>query len=281
VTPAELKKMLMAEARRQGKPYGLIIKDITGGNTNTMSYGYQAFKGTPRLVYRVDAKTGKEELVRGVELIGTPLTSINKIVATSPLSPVFGAYLEDKTQRYPYDPEMARALLYDAGYANGFDLTFFVPESGSGMQSPVEMGTVIQANLAAVGVRAKIQTMEWGAYLKKYLDNPDMAEMSWNPSIGDPDHMLYMLLSSDRFPPAFNAGFYQNPRVDELLRKGRTTIDDKERIPLYKEAQRLVMEDAPWIFVDHGKQVIVHRKRVQGFKLHPNFDLVLTQVWLQ
>ena len=203
------------------------------------------------------------------------------IVATTPLSPVYGPYHEDKTQRYPYDPEKAKALLKEAGFANGFDVTFFVPESGSGMQSPVEMGTVIQANLAAVGVRAKIQTMEWGAYLKKYLDAPDMAEMSWNPSIGDPDHMMYMLLSSDRFPPAFNAGFYQNPRVDELLRKGRTTIDEKERIPLYKEAQRLVVEDAPWIFVDHGKQVIVYRKRVQGFKLHPNFDLVLTQVWLQ
>ena len=70
-------------------------------------------------------------------------------------------------------------------------------------------------------------------------------------------------------------------RVDELLRKGRTTIDDKARVPLYREAQKLVVEDAPWIFVDHGKQVIVYRKRVQGFKLHPNFDLVLTQVWLQ
>jgi TldD protein len=78
----ELKRMLMAEARRQGKPYGLVIRDISGGNTNTTSWGYQAFKGTPRLVYRVDARTGKEELVRGVELIGTPLASVNKVLAT-------------------------------------------------------------------------------------------------------------------------------------------------------------------------------------------------------
>src|SRR5215468_3107711 len=137
-------------------------------------------------------------------------------VSKSPLSPAYGAYHEDAVTTYPFDPAKARALLKDAGYPSGFDLTFFVPESGSGMQSPVEMATVIQANLAQVGVRAKIQTMEWGAYLKKYLDGPDMAEMSWNPSIGDPDHMMYMLLSSDRFPPAFNAGFYQNPRVDDL-----------------------------------------------------------------
>jgi len=216
----------------------------------------------------------KEAIIRDI-LKGTA------IVAVSPLSPVYGPYAEPGVQRYPYDPEKAKGLLKEAGQASGFDVTFFVPESGSGMQSPVEMATVIQANLAAVGVRAKIQTMEWGAYLKKYVDGPDMAEMSWNPSIGDPDHMMYMLLSSDRFPPAFNAGFYQNPRVDELLRKGRTTIDEKERIPLYREAQKLVTEDAPWIIVDHGKQVIVHRKRVQGFKLHPNFDLVLTQVSLQ
>src|SRR6266850_2461557 len=202
------------------------------------------------------------------------------IVSRGPISPVYGPYYEENTARYPHDLEKARALLKDAGYAGGFELGFLVPESGSGMQSPVEMATVIQANLAQIGVRAKIQTMEWGAYLRKYLEQPDMAEMSWNPSIGDPDHMMYMLLSSDRFPPAFNSGYYQNDRVDDLLRRARTTIDEKARVPLYREAQKLVVEDAPWIFVDHGKQVIVHRKRVQGFKLHPNFDLVLTPVWL-
>ncbi len=92
VSMPELKKLLMAEAKRQGKPYGLVIRDITGGNTNTASYGYQAFKGTPRLVYRVDATTGKEELVRGVELVGTPLTSVNKVLATSDEVRVFNGY---------------------------------------------------------------------------------------------------------------------------------------------------------------------------------------------
>jgi hypothetical protein len=88
----ELKRMLVAEARRQGKPYALVIRDITGGNTNTASYGYQAFKGTPRLVTRIDVATGKEELVRGVELVGTPLTSVNKVVATSAETRVFNGY---------------------------------------------------------------------------------------------------------------------------------------------------------------------------------------------
>ena len=222
------------------------------------------------LNYAVD----KDAIIRDI-LKGTA------IVSGGPMSPVYGPYYEEQVTRYPYDPAKAKQQLGEAGHPNGIAHTFFVPESGSGMQSPVEMATVIQANLAAVGVRAKIQTMEWGAYLKRYLQEPDMAEMSWNPSIGDPDHVTFMLLSSDRFPPAFNAGYYQNPRVDELLRKGRTTLDERARIPLYREAQRLVAEDAPWIFVDHGKQVIIHRKRVRDFKLHPNFDLVLKQVWLQ
>lgn len=92
VSRARLKEMLLAEVRAQKKPYGLIIRDITGGSTNTSNYGYQAFKGTPRMVYRVDAKTGAETLVRGVEMVGTPLTVISKIIAASEETGVFNGY---------------------------------------------------------------------------------------------------------------------------------------------------------------------------------------------
>jgi predicted Zn-dependent protease len=92
VSATELKRQLMAEAQRQGKPYGLVIRDITGGNTNTQSWGYQAFKGTPRMVYRVDARTGAETLVRGVDLVGTPLASINRILSTGDTARAFNGY---------------------------------------------------------------------------------------------------------------------------------------------------------------------------------------------
>jgi predicted Zn-dependent protease len=111
VKPAELKRMLMAEARRQGKRYGLVIRDITGGNTNTMSYGYQAFKGTPRLVYRVDAKTGKEELVRGVELVGTPLASVNKVLATGDRAEVFNGFCGAESGYVPVSTVAPSALV--------------------------------------------------------------------------------------------------------------------------------------------------------------------------
>jgi predicted Zn-dependent protease len=88
----KLKEALIAEARRQEKPFGLIIRDVTGGNTDTSGYAYQAFKGQPRLVYKVDAQTGAETLVRGVEIVGTPLSSINKIIATGDERRVFNGY---------------------------------------------------------------------------------------------------------------------------------------------------------------------------------------------
>lgn len=88
----ELRERLLDEVRRQGKPYGLLIQDITGGSTNTLGYGYQAFKGVPRMIYRIDAETGEQELVRGVELVGTPLSSINKIVAASQETGIFNGY---------------------------------------------------------------------------------------------------------------------------------------------------------------------------------------------
>jgi TldD protein len=88
---AELKTKLLEEVKRQKKPYGLIIKRIVGGSTHTSAWGYQAYKGVPQLVYRV-FPDGREELVRGVEIVGTPLASINKIVASSDKTSVFNGF---------------------------------------------------------------------------------------------------------------------------------------------------------------------------------------------
>ncbi len=88
---ARLKEMLLEEVKRQGKPYGLIIRSIVGGETHTSTWGFQAYKGLPQLTYRV-FPDGREELVRGVEIVGTPLVSINKIVATSDATATFNGF---------------------------------------------------------------------------------------------------------------------------------------------------------------------------------------------
>ena len=108
---AELRRRLLAEVRRQGKPFGLIIRDIAGGSTNTTNYGFQAFKGQPRLVYRVDAKTGAESLVRGVDMVGTPLTALGKIVATSDRSGVFNGFCGAESGMVPVSTVAPAVLL--------------------------------------------------------------------------------------------------------------------------------------------------------------------------
>ncbi len=113
VSDAELKKMLIAEAKRQGKPYGLIIRDISGGNTNTSTYGYQTFKGIPRMVYRVDVRDGKESLVRGVEIVGTPLSSINRVMATGTTSGVFNGYCGAESGMVPVSAVAPATLLQE------------------------------------------------------------------------------------------------------------------------------------------------------------------------
>jgi len=90
-TREKLKELLLEEIRRQNKPFGLIIKKMMGGETNTSSYNFQAFKATPLIVYKVDP-TGKETLVRDVEIVGTPLISINKIIATANDYDVFNGF---------------------------------------------------------------------------------------------------------------------------------------------------------------------------------------------
>ena len=101
----------------------------------------------------------KEAIVRDV-LKGTGSVSLGPV-----LPKTWGA--EPTLKAFPYDPERARKLLAEAGYPNGFSTSLWTPESGSGMQSPVAMSTVIQSNLKAVGITAAIQTMEWGAFLAK------------------------------------------------------------------------------------------------------------------
>lgn len=108
---AELRRQLVELAKKQGKPYALLIKDVTGGNTNTSGFDYQAFKGQPRLVTRIDVATGKEELVRGVEIVGTPLTTINKIVATGKKRGVFNGYCGAESGYVPVSTVAPAALI--------------------------------------------------------------------------------------------------------------------------------------------------------------------------
>ena len=81
-SPEKLKKLLIMEIKRQNKPYGLFVKKIEGGETQTEAANFQVFKGKPIYIYKVYPEDGREELVRGVEFVGTPLAMISKVIAT-------------------------------------------------------------------------------------------------------------------------------------------------------------------------------------------------------
>jgi TldD protein len=86
---AKLREMLIEECKKQDKEYGLLFSDISGGFTSTQRYGPQAFKVIPILVYKVYADGKPDELVRGVDIVGTPLTSFSKILCTGDDNDVF------------------------------------------------------------------------------------------------------------------------------------------------------------------------------------------------
>ena len=92
VPDARLRQMLLDEVKKQNKPYGLYFRDIMGGFTTTQRAGLQAFKVIPVIVYRVYGDGRPDELVRGTDIVGTPLSSFSKILATSDMLEVFNGY---------------------------------------------------------------------------------------------------------------------------------------------------------------------------------------------
>ncbi|MCB1337897.1 MAG: ABC transporter substrate-binding protein [Maritimibacter sp.] len=203
-------------------------------------------------------------------------------VAAGPTPPAFAWAYDESLEPYPYDPEKARALLAEAGVEPGTPLTFYVTEGGSGMLDPVPMGTAIQADLNAVGFDVKIETYEWNTFLGEV--NPglegkaDMAEMAWMTN--DPDTLPFLALRTAAWPDAggFNSGYYSNPEVDALLEAAQTSNDQAERADLYRQMQKLVQDDAPWVFVANWKQNAVTSSAVDNLALEPSFLLYLEDV---
>lgn len=201
-------------------------------------------------------------------------------VSSGPIPPAFAWAYNADVKPYPYDPEKAKALLKEAG-AEGKELTFYVTEGGSGMLDPVPMGTAIQADLAAVGLKAKIETYEWNSFLAKVnpgLGKADMAEMAWMTN--DPDTLPFLTLRTEAMPGkgGFNSSYYSNPEVDKLLEEARVSTDQAKRAELYKKVQSVVHDDAPWLFVANWKQNAVVTSAVGNFELQPDFNLVLRGV---
>lgn len=185
--------------------------------------------------------------------------------ATGPINDkVFG--YDESLEGYDYDPEKAKELLAEAGYPDGFDTTIWTNDS------PVreKIAEVVQEQLREVGVNVDIEVVEWASYLDRTsAGEHDMFILGWVAVTGDADYGLYALFHSSQHGSPGNRTFYDNPEVDKLLEEGRVSIDENERYEIYKEAQNIIVEEAPELFLYFEDQNAGVQKYIEGFNLSP------------
>lgn len=198
------------------------------------------------------------------DIINTVLNGGGKI-ATSPLTgAIFGA--NNDIEGYDYDVKKAKALLAEAGYADGFTTTIWTNDS----PLRASIAEIVQAQLKEVGIEAKIEVVEWSAYLARTsAGEHDMFILGWTTVTGDADYGLYALYHSSQHGSAGNRTFYSNPEVDKLLDIGRTEPEEQKRLEAYRKAQEIIVEEAPQLFLYFAKDNVGIQKNVEGFKLHP------------
>ena len=210
------------------------------------------------------------------------------IPAKNPIPPTLWSY-DHSIEDYAYDPALAKQLLAEAGYPDGFDTTLWaLPVPRPYIPDGMAMAIAIQSDLENVGINTKIVTYDWATYLEKTANGEhDMAMLGWIADVADPDNFLYTLLSipNAEKPGAYNISFYRNEELQRILEIARMTTDedireaelrsggritDRDvRIELYQQAQALVHRDAPWVPLAHAQKILVINRDVKNLKLSP------------
>jgi peptide/nickel transport system substrate-binding protein len=194
------------------------------------------------------------------------------IVAKNGMPPFMLGW-NDAVVDYPYDPERARELLTEAGYPNGFNTTLWVmPVSRPYMFDPSKIGEAIQSYLEAVNIHVQIYQVDWSTYLARtQAGEHSMCLLGWTGDNGDPDNFMNVLYGANQctLGTAGNVAFYNNTQVQGLLSAALQTYDVNERARLYEEAQVIIHQDAPFVYLAHANQNMVFTKNVQGFVLNP------------
>lgn len=202
------------------------------------------------------------------------------VLATGLLPPGHWAYAAD-VARYPHDPDAARRLLEEWRRSSGAArLPSLVYKTGTQEVSRV-LGEALQEQLGRVGITLQIQSFEWGKFYADIKNqNFQIYALGWI-GVTEPDLYYYAFHSTSVPPKGANRNRYRNPLLDELLDRGRTTLDRQARRAIYRRVQQIVAEDLPYVVLWHGRMVAAHRRHVQGFTLYPGGDFTpLKDVWL-
>lgn len=186
-----------------------------------------------------------------------------------PLPPKVWGYDENiEEYAYKYDPEKAKQLLAQAGYPNGEGLPEFeLIISTEERSERGEVAAVIQDNLRQIGIKVKITNLDWSTYLDRLFNRDfDMHMVDWFPDYVDPDDWFYPLFYSENSLEGF-----KNETIDQLILKARSISDQTEREAIYKQLQKMIVEEAPWVFLYVPKLYVFMQKNVEGFVLYPAY----------
>ena len=188
--------------------------------------------------------------------------------ASSFMAPGVKYHTTENVPAYEYDLEQARSLLEEAGYGDGFDTTFWVPQ----ISRFTKPATVFQNSWEQIGVNVDVQIKETGSYISTIIGGEHDVPM-FTHSLGQdpvPDSFMADQFHSSNFAPdGSNYWFYENEQVDQWIDEATATTDDQRRQELFANIQRQLSEDAVGVWIDHEKFIFGVKNRVNGFKSDP------------
>lgn len=194
------------------------------------------------------------------------------VAAKNPIPPTMWSY-NNAVKDDPYDPEAARKLLAQAGFPDGFSTDLWaMPVQRPYNPNAKRIAELMQADLAKINVKAEIKSFEWGEYRKRLqAGEHQMGMLGWTGDNGDPDNFLYTLLgcASAKSASGSNISKFCHQPYEDLVLKAKSTTKQADRDALYKKAQVIFKEQAPWFTIAHAVQLKPVRKEVVDFKLSP------------
>jgi len=198
-------------------------------------------------------------------------------VANGQFPPASWAY-DASVKPYAYDPNRAKALLAEAGFQPGPDGVLvkdgkrfsFGIRHDQANPTVKDTAVIVQEYLKRVGVEATMEPLDWPTFVKKlFASEFEGIVVNWT-NHHDPDPFAYTIWHSSQWKGR-NFAHYKNPRVDELLEQARRTAVVSERRKAYAEFSKVLMEDAPYVFLYFPQQVYVTRQAYDGFVPIPTF----------
>ena len=201
-------------------------------------------------------------------------------VAVNPMPSSIEGY-NDEIEGYDYDPEKAKELLKEAGLEDGFEMELWaMPVPRPYMPDGQKIAEVIQKNLADINVKAEIVSHEWATYLElAEKGDADAFMLGWTGDNGDPDNFLYVLLDEDNIG-SNNYTYYKNEKTHDLFIEAQQETDQEKRNELYKEAQEILHEEAPWVPIAHSTPLLGASEGLSGLNPHPTGSDLLSEVTL-